>query len=306
MIKPRSGDDAIASLIAIAIVLLVIVATVAGVLYFLPTNGGDLDSLSYDEWGERTPEQPLEPSFIPAKDDASISGEIRVALVYLYTNNIDPEPEKTLAKMRDLAAYENAGHYSVKSLYAKAGVKLTFDYRAYSVPTPLLYDKGIPGFSGWVNSDGYDHFYNVIASWGKASRDDYNVLHDRCDHFLFVVRSGVSAGGTDGWYLPDSRYTVVGNYNDEVTRHPEAFRFVIAHELGHAFGGRDTYGGIFSWGLFANDAEKRSVMNNGGDGQLHLTKGGSVDTDFGGVNAPFYMHFDKIEKTPKDYFGNLG
>ena len=242
------------------------------------------------------------------------NGNCNVAVVYLYYNvNKDSNVIPALKNVMEVAP--TGGFYSVKSFYEKYGVHLTFHYYDYPV-TKLL-----------PRTYGTNDQWDVTRSWASYNNESFGVVYNRNDLLLFFVQSNVqlqqsySYNGVTWWPYafvtighPLVVFDAFGGSRATLFTNMGFMAWAVAHEFGHVFGAVDHYPLAALAGspgaVPINDA--RCVMNAGGDGNQHLTKGTrishygitySVDTIFGATDlSAGHLHLSYFDKYPTSYY----
>lgn len=224
----------------------------------------------------------------------------QVAVIYLYNGVVDNNPQATVNKLKSLCEVEGSytltsssqvyQTYSVKSFYQKYGVNLYFSYQYARVAKQISYGTLTTAKTGEQLIE------MVITNWVRENPSRYYNTYDNCNILVFVTKTPLITLTTMGMAYQEG-YCWASDYNDYVLKQSPAIQCVIAHEIGHLFGGRDHYFGGSGNGL--NDV--RCLMNNGGRYGT-LTKGGTVDTIFGQVDLTQNLHLSWAKKVPRDYF----
>jgi hypothetical protein len=216
-----------------------------------------------------------------------VDGKFKLAVVYLYHNvPYDSRIFTTIQNVMNVGTSLNNNnliHYSVREFYQKYGINIISTFQSY--PIGVLSNEDATG-------DELDNL--MISKWIVDNPTVSKQLYDSSDGFAFFL------AGNQPHSCATSGLFVYGIWNTFETnpwwnRDTAEIGYVAAHEIGHMFGARGHYIGE-PGGNPINDA--RCVMNEGGDGLGHLTKGGNIDTIFGTVDLADELHFSYVERVP--------
>lgn len=223
---------------------------------------------------------------IPSTQIQSINGQLHLGVVYLaYGKAYDG---RILNAIKQVIETDSATQYSVISFYAKYGVTIT----------PSYYSSSIGNLIPTLNTQ-QNLRYRIIGTWMHDNPTTSQTIYNEVDMIGFFIDVKDSTWPGDGLYSNGGMFLV--HLNGIPTNRPY-FSYIVVHEIGHAFCGPTEH--------YLTVHDSRCVMNMGGDGYQHLTKGTirswnfwsfsyttkSVDSIFGATDLT-YAHFTYFWRT---------